>query len=42
MALLVGKLTGSALPAFGIIGAATLIVAGGTIVAAITGRGAKR
>jgi MFS family permease len=42
MALLIGKLTGSALPAFGMIGAATLIVAAGTIVAAITGGGAKR
>ena len=42
MAVLVGKLTGSALPAFGIIGAATLVAAGGTIFAAKTGRTAKR
>jgi predicted MFS family arabinose efflux permease len=41
MAVLVGKLTGSALAAFGIIGAGALIAAGATVVAAMSGRGAK-
>jgi MFS family permease len=41
MAVLVGKLTGSALAAFGIIGAGALIAAGATMVAAMSGRGAK-